>query len=138
MTNSRPSSTCRRARLGSIRDSGARPLGHGAVIIEHETGPELVLLVTHIANAMDPVVTLATAVGMVVGMGRWVRDMLEAARRKPLPYPAFRDAQCVRFERRRIRPDGTVDVAVISTTTLDEPFDVDAISARLSGVFGAG
>lgn len=118
--------------VGVYQGSGARPLGSGAVIIEHETGPELLLFVSQLTSAIDPVVTLASAVGIVVGMGRWVRARLEAARHKPPPYATYRDARCVRFERRRIGPDGTVDVAVLAVSSLDGTFDAEAIGAQLS------
>ncbi|MGH6651925.1 MAG: hypothetical protein ACREB7_12440 [Sphingopyxis sp.] len=122
-------------RIGMYQGSGSRYLAVDAVIVEHETGPELIIFVSHIASAVDPFVTLVGAAGIILGMARWVRTKLETARKRPPPFPAYKDARYIRIERRRIRPDGTVDVVVLATNAVDGSFDVEAIKTQLIAGF---
>jgi len=59
--------------------SGARAIGNGTLVIEHETGPEILLFISHVATAVDPYVTLTAAVGTVIGMGKWLLAKLHAS-----------------------------------------------------------
>lgn len=111
--------------------SGGRPIGNGTLVIEHETGPEILFFISHVATVVDPYVTLTAAVGTVVGMGKWLLAKLHAGGNLPRTHAGFRDDTCVRFERRRVSRDGTVEVTLLTASTIDGDLELSATTAEL-------
>lgn len=110
--------------------SGGTSLTRGDVdLVEHETGPEILTMISGAGIAVAPFVDFATAATMLAGVAVWLRNRVKRNSDTASPERYYHDAKYIKVERRQIGRDGDLVEETITYLEFSNPVD-DVTIAR--------
>jgi len=124
---------------GGGYDSGlAYNFPSGPVLLAHESGPEILLLVKDAAEIVELFLTLAGAVSLIAGVAGWLGKKVKATPHPPRRGPLYKPARFMRIETYRLGPGREVRERLVQIVDLGREPDESAIRASVAEAAGSG
>ena len=110
-------------------------LPDGGLLVEHETGPEILTMVKDFGSAAEPYLATIECVTLVAKMAHWLAKKVGSNSKSKSPDRYYHDVAYVRVERRTIAADGALREEIVTAVRTDQPASASSLERLVAAAF---